>query len=261
MIHLIQICEIGFSLVLIVKEHSCIDEVEPERLPLMSANDLASSELRKWREEKERKHIAENVMLTSETDRSFLPLSVQGTTESKPVEETPPPPPSTVEVPKEPEPQVTIIQNDLTAEREKQMAALLESIPTVISKMEEEKPKPEEASEVPKTAEEEKKESSEEKPEEEEKPVEMMELSLKKNSTSVLSIAMPDGKPVVFNATVIDAPPDLETSSITLEKLLSVIGRMSVTTCEAYLTPRKESVNHDVIWWILELDKQTDEYE
>lgn len=232
--------------------------MEPERLPLMSANDLASSELRKWREEKERKHIAENVMLTSETDRSFLPLSVQATTASKPAEEVPPPPPSMEEAPKEPEPQVTIIQNDLTAEREKQMAALLESIPAVISKMEEEKPKPEEAPEVP---EEEKKESSEEKPEEEEKPVEMMELSLKKNSTTVLSIAMPDGKPVVFNATVIDSPPDLETSSISLEKLLSVIGRMSVTTCEAYLTPRKDSVSHDVIWWILELDKQTDEYE
>ena len=32
----------------------------------MSADELASSELRKWREEEERRHIEENVMLTSD---------------------------------------------------------------------------------------------------------------------------------------------------------------------------------------------------
>ena len=232
-----------------------LDEIEPERIPLLSADDLASSELRKWREERERKHIAENVMLTSETDRSFLPISAQTITPSKPVEEKPVEEKPVEEKPKEPEPQVTIIQNDLLAEREKQMAALLQSIPAVLEKKEEEKKE-----EKKKEEEEKKKEEEEKKKEEEEKPpVKMIDLSLVKGSMTELSIAMPEGKPVYFTATVIDSPSDIEVSSVSLEECLSVIGRMNILTCETYLNHRKESSNFDVIWWILELDKKSDE--
>ena len=45
------------------------DSVEPERLPLLSADELASDMMRKWREEEERKHIEENVMLTVASEK------------------------------------------------------------------------------------------------------------------------------------------------------------------------------------------------
>ena len=216
---------------------------------------MASSELRKWREERERKHIAENVMLTSETDRSFLPISAQTITPSKPVEEKPVEEKPVEEKPKEPEPQVTIIQNDLLAEREKQMAALLQSIPAVLEKKEEEEKEKEKEK-----IEEEKKEEEEKEKEEEKPPVKMIDLSLVKGGMTELSIAMPEGKPVYFTATVIDSPSDIEISSISLEECLSVIGRMTIVTCESYLSHRKESSsNFDIIWWILELDKKSDE--
>ena len=37
------------------------DVIEPERLPLLSADELASEEMRKWREEEERKHMEERM--------------------------------------------------------------------------------------------------------------------------------------------------------------------------------------------------------
>ena len=108
--------------------------------------------------------------------------------------------------------------------------------------------------------EEEKKEEEEKEKEEEKPPVKMIDLSLVKGGMTELSIAMPEGKPVYFTATVIDSPSDIEISSISLEECLSVIGRMTIVTCESYLSHRKESSsNFDIIWWILELDKKSDE--
>ena len=51
------------------------DVIEPERLPLLSADELASEEMRKWREEEERKHMEENVMLTAASEKKLtVPL-------------------------------------------------------------------------------------------------------------------------------------------------------------------------------------------
>ena len=91
----------------------------------MSADELASSELRKWREEEERRHIEENVMLTS--DRPSNPLTPPREVSPKPVPE------KKEEEAKEPLPKEQVMEDVNSVEREKSIAALLESIPDVIA--------------------------------------------------------------------------------------------------------------------------------
>ena len=94
----------------------------------MSADELASSELRKWREEEERRHIEENVMLTS--DRPSNPLTPPREVSPKPVPEKKEEEPKE---PKEPLLKEQVMEDVNSVEREKSIAALLESIPDVIA--------------------------------------------------------------------------------------------------------------------------------
>lgn len=134
------------------------------------------------------------------------------------------------------------------AEREKQIAALLESIPmrTHDEVKEEEKPKEEE-------------EKEEEK--EEEEVHEMIKLPLSQNQEGKIAIAMPEATPVFFRTRVILSPKDQEVTSISLESIVYVIGRLGVTTCQSFYDSRNEDTGYDVSWILLELSEESDECE
>ena len=226
--------------------------MEPERLPLLSADELASEEMRKWREEEERKHMEENVMLTAASEKKLTQTPV---IEEVPIKKVEPGIESegnlpTKEVETEvvsPSPEAVAEREKQVAEREKQIAALLESIPITVHEelKTEEEPKVEES-------------KVEEPPEEE--IHETMELPLSQDQEGKIAIAMPEAAPVFFRTRVIVSPKDLELSSLQLEKIVYVIGRLGVTTCQSFYDSRHEDPGYDVSWILLELSEESDEY-
>lgn len=220
----------------------------------MTADELASSELRKWREEEERRHIEENVMLTSASEKPLNPLSPPRETTPKPVEK-PVEKPAEEEPPKEP----AVVNDKDSEEREKAIAALLEAIPSVTStpakKVKEEEKKEEAKEEV----------KEEEIKEEKEKGGNMMEgfamreLKMEKGSDSAIAVAMPEGSPIFFTANVIACPDDKEVAAMDVDSVMRVIGRMTVDTCQTFLESRRDHSGYDVFWWTLELDAKSTE--
>lgn len=216
----------------------------------MTADELASSELRKWREEEERRHIEENVMLTSASEKPLNPLSPPRETTPKPVEK-PVEKSEEEEPPKEP----TIVNDKDSEEREKAIAALLEAIPSVTSTPVKEEEKEEEKKE----------EVKEEVKEEKEKGgiimegFAMRELKMEKGSDSAIAVAMPEGSPVFFTANVIACPDDKEVAAMDVDTVMRVIGRMTVDTCQTFLESRRDHSGYDVFWWSLELDTKSTE--
>ena len=220
----------------------------------MTADELASSELRKWREEEERRHIEENVMLTSASEKPLNPMSPPRETTPKPVEK-PVEKPAEEEPPKEP----AVVNDKDSEEREKAIAALLEAIPSVTStpakKVKEEEKKEEAKEEV----------KEEEIKEEKEKGGNMMEgfamreLKMEKGSDSAIAVAMPEGSPIFFTANVIACPDDKEVAAMDVDSVMRVIGRMTVDTCQTFLESRRDHSGYDVFWWTLELDAKSTE--
>lgn len=220
----------------------------------MTADELASSELRKWREEEERRHIEENVMLTSASEKPLNPLSPPRETTPKPVEK-PVEKPAEEEPPKEP----AVVNDKDSEEREKAIAALLEAIPSVTS------------TPAKKVKEEEKKEEAKEEVKEEEIKEEkekggnvmegfaMRELKMEKGSDSAIAVAMPEGSPIFFTANVIACPDDKEVAAMDVDSVMRVIGRMTVDTCQTFLESRRDHSGYDVFWWTLELDAKSTE--
>lgn len=221
----------------------------------MTADELASSELRKWREEEERRHIEENVMLTSASEKPLNPLSPPRETTPKPVEK-PAEKPAEEEPPKEP----AVVNDKDSEEREKAIAALLEAIPSVTStpakKVKEEEKKEEAKKEEVK---------EEEIKEEKEKGGNVMEgfamreLKMEKGSDSAIAVAMPEGSPIFFTANVIACPDDKEVAAMDVDSVMRVIGRMTVDTCQTFLESRRDHSGYDVFWWTLELDAKSTE--
>ena len=216
--------------------------MEPERLPLLSADELASEEMRKWREEEERKHMEENVMLTAASEKKLTPASTNEEVATKKTEHSVEP---SEEVSKDtkvnestPSVEAVAEREKQVAEREKQIAALLESIPmrTHDEVKEEEKPKEEEVHE-------------------------MIKLPLSQNQEGKIAIAMPEATPVFFRTRVILSPKDQEVTSISLESIVYVIGRLGVTTCQSFYDSRNEDTGYDVSWILLELSEESDECE
>ena len=195
------------------------DVIEPERLPLLSADELASEEMRKWREEEERKHMEENVMLTAASEKKLtVPLEEpRPKTEEKEVEKKP------SEPPKEAKEELSLPNAEAVAKREEQIAALLESVPASI-------PEPPAAS----TVVEEEKEGS-------------------------IRIAMPEGEAVHFRTRVIQAPEDEELDVLQLASVVRVIGRLNVSTCQTFYDSRQADPSFDVVWVLLELADDSSE--
>lgn len=216
------------------------DVIEPERLPLLSADELASEEMRKWREEEERKHMEENVMLTAASEKKLTvpleephPKPVEKEAE-KEVEKKPAPEPAEEEMP--------VPNAEAVAKREEQIAALLESVPASIPE-----PPPADMAEEEKASEEEK---EEEKEKEEEATV---ELPLRKEKEGTIAIAMPEGEAVHFRTRVIQAPEDAELDELQLAAVVRVIGRLNVSTCQTFYDSRQADPAFDVVWVLLEL--------
>lgn len=222
----------------------------------MSADELASSELRKWREEEERRHIEENVMLTS--DRPSNPRTPPREVSPKPVPEKKE---EEAKEAKEPLPKEQVMEDVNSVEREKSIAALLESIPDVIATAEKENK-------------EEAKVDSPKEPKEEEPPNEpkenttkeasgmgeaMRELQMTKGSESSIALAMPEGAPLFFTANVISCPEDAEARRMDVDAVMRVIGRMSVDTCQTFWESRRDHAGYDVIWWTLEMAESSSE--
>ena len=187
----------------------------------MTADELASSELRKWREEEERRHIEENVMLTSASEKPLNPLSPPRETTPKPVEK-----PAEEEPPKEP----AVVNDKDSEEREKAIAALLEAIPSVTStpakKVKEEAKKEEAKREEVK---------EEEIKEEKEKGGNVMEgfamreLKMEKGSDSAIAVAMPEGSPIFFTANVIACPDDKEVAAMDVDSVMRILESLPIT--------------------------------
>lgn len=247
----------------------------------MSADELASSELRKWREEEKRKHIEENVMLTS--DKTSNPLTPPREVSPKPVDE------KKEEVVKEEKEEATkeqVMEDVNSVEREKSITALLESIPDIITTPEKETQKErkedsvndsvvdgkesediKEAMETKETKEVKEAEESKETMEEEsstapkkeitkeESGIEeaMHELSMTKGSESQIALAMPEGPSLFFTANVIACPDDAEVPAMDVDSVMRVIGRMNVDTCQTFWESRRDHAGYDVIWWTLEM--------
>ena len=226
----------------------------------MSADELASSELRKWREEEERRHIEENVMLTS--DRPSNPLTPPREVSPKPVPEKKEEEPKE---PKEPLPKEQAMEDVNSVEREKSIAALLESIPDVIATAEKEN---KEEAKVDSAME--AKEAKEEEPPSEPKEIitkeasgmgeAMRELQMTKGSESSIALAMPEGAPLFFTANVISCPEDAEARRMDVDAVMRVIGRMSVDTCQTFWESRRDHAGYDVIWWTLEMAEASSEW-
>lgn len=223
------------------------DVIEPERLPLMSADELASEEMRKWREEEERKHMEENVMLTAASEKKLtVPLEEpRPKTEEKEVEKKP------SEPPKEAKEELSLPNAEAVAKREEQIAALLESVPASI-------PEPPAASTVVEEEKEEEREEEEEKKEEEEEE-ETVELPLRKEKEGSIRIAMPEGEAVHFRTRVIQAPEDEELDVLQLASVVRVIGRLNVSTCQTFYDSRQADPSFDVVWVLLELADDSSE--
>lgn len=221
------------------------DVIEPERLPLLSADELASEEMRKWREEEERKHMEENVMLTAASEKKLtVPLEEpHPKVPEKEVEKAP-----EKAAPEPPEEEMPLPNAEAVAKREEQIAALLESVPASM-------PEPPAADTA---VEEEKKEEEEEKKEEEEEE-ETVELPLRKEKEGSISIAMPEGEAVHFRTRVIQAPEDEELDVLQLATVVRVIGRLNVSTCQTFYDSRQADPAFDVVWVLLELTDDSTE--
>ena len=305
------------------------DSVEPERLPLLSADELASDMMRKWREEEERKHIEENVMLTVASEKK---PTAPSTNEEVPAQKTE----QNMETPKE-VPKEKTVKRDMPSadefserqeketedakrvaekererrEQDRRMAALLEARSRSLlnvkkeemrieeqkeqreqkqeqkqedkeekeeqkvqkeekeeqkeqkeekKELKEQEPKPEEREQ--KEEQKEQKQQLEERKEEEEQQLEeMIELPLTQDQEGTIAIAMPEGTPLFFRTRVILSSRDQEVTSLNLEPVVYVIGRLGVSTCQSFYDSRKEDTGYDISWILLELSDDNDEYE
>ena len=98
----------------------------------MTNDEMASSEMRKWKEEEERKHIEENVMLTDASEKKIGTVSIAHDDIPKPVEskeDSESLPPKETPAVSEPAAKTVVIPTELDKEREEQIAALLKQIP------------------------------------------------------------------------------------------------------------------------------------
>ena len=86
-----------------------------------------------------------------------------------------------------------------------------------------------------------------------------VELSLREGSESRLSIAMPEGEPVLFSMRVIEAPRDLEEDILEVLPVVPIIGRMTVKTCQEFYDLRQHDPGFDVVWALLELAEESSE--
>ena len=148
-----------------------------------------------------------------------------------------------------------------SVEREKSIAALLESIPDVIATVEKEN-KEEAKVDSPKEAKEEEtpSEPKEDAPKEASCMGEAMrELQMTKGSESSIALAMPEGAPLFFTANVISCPEDAEARRMDVDAVMRVIGRMSVDTCQTFWESRRDHAGYDVIWWTLEMAEASSE--
>ena len=236
----------------------------------MTNDEMASSEMRKWKEEEERKHIEENVMLTDASEKKIATVSIAHDDIPKSVEikeDSEPVTPREPSVPSEPPAKTVVIPTELDKEREEQIAALLKQIPAAPPT-----PKKGETGETGETGEAESKEigfgfrveskaaaANSASPAVKEPAKERFSLPVRPNAESEIAIAMPDAKPIGFLASVIQTPSDVEVGSVLLDKPVPVIGRMNVAACDAYWTTCKENPSYDVVWWRLELADDSSE--
>ena len=99
----------------------------------MTNDEMASVEMRKWKEEEERRHIEENVMLTEASEKRISTLNVFQDENPKPREEAEPPKEEAKPVVTETVSKTIEMSSEAAKERERQIAALLKAIPTAIS--------------------------------------------------------------------------------------------------------------------------------
>ena len=233
----------------------------------MTNDEIASSEMRKWKEEEERKHIEENVMLTDASEKKIATVSIAHDDIPKSVEikeDSEPVTPREPSAPSEPPAKTVVIPTELDKEREEQIAALLKQIPAA--------PPTPKKGETGETGEAESKEigfgfrveskaaaANSASPAVKEPAKERFSLPVRPNAESEIAIAMPDAKPIGFLASVIQTPSDVEVGSVLLDKPVPVIGRMNVAACDAYWTTCKENPSYDVVWWRLELADDSSE--
>ena len=213
----------------------------------MTNDEMASSEMRKWKEEEERKHIEENVMLTDASEKKIGTVSIAQDDIPKPIEskdDSEPLPPKETPAPSEPPAKTVVIPTELDKEREEQIAALLKLIPAAppTPKKEESKQRGGFDSRVePKAS----TASPSASPAVKEPAKERFSLSVRPNAESAIAIAMPESKAIHFLASVIQTPSDVEVGSVLLDKTVPVIGRMNVAACDAYWTTCKENPSYD----------------
>lgn len=246
----------------------------------MTNDEMASSEMRKWKEEEERKHIEENVMLTEASEKKIATVSITNDDIPKPTElkedseprtskETPPP----SETPSK----TVVIPTELDKQREEQIAALLKLLPATppapkreereqngrishIEPKEPEQPPSSASSSVAGTTGTTKETAKEPAKEPVKEPVkERFSLPVRLDAECAIAIAMPSSPAIHFVSSVIQSPSDIEVSSVLLDKTVLVMGRMNVSVCDAYWSTCKENPSYDVVWWRLELAKESSE--
>lgn len=239
----------------------------------MTNDEMASSEMRKWKEEEERKHIEENVMLTDASEKKIATVSIAHDDIPKPIEsKEESEPPSSKEAPAPPETptKTVVIHTELDKAREEQIAALLKQIPaappTPPKDKEKEKEKEKggggggEESGREESAFRVESKAVSASPAGKEPAKERRSLPVKLNAESEIAIAMPESTPIHFLSTVIQSPSDVEVGAVLLDATVPVIGRMNVSACDAYWTSCKDNPSYDVVWWRLELAASSSEF-
>lgn len=218
--------------------------------------------MRKWKEEEERKHIEENVMLTEASEKKIGTVSIAHDDIPKPVEskeDSEPLTPKETPAPSEPPAKTVVIPTELDKEREEQIAALLKLIPAAPPTPKKEESK--EAERIRSRVEPKASTASPASPSASPAVKERFSLPVRANAESAIAIAMPESKAIHFLASVIQTPSDVEVGSVLLDKTVPVIGRMNVAACDAYWTSCRENPSYDVVWWRLELAGDSSEWE